>query len=155
MSEYGCWNHESSGFIFGRSSKSLNEFYILTEGDAVVRWNDQKQLKTPRCVSFHLMKNIDIDAKQEVNHVITYEEIARFAVVFGIVHPKYLKTKLAEYNIAIITINDSTNKLEKIKPLKLTQSTNNYKNYNHKIIQHNIFNYISNHPEEKTNLKND
>eukprot|EP01084_Bolivina_argentea_P005645 10636_1 len=102
MSEYGCWNHESSGFIFGRSSKSLNEFYILTEGDAVVRWNDQKQLKTPRCVSFHLMKNIDIDAKQEVNHVITSEEIARFAVVFGIVHPKYLKTKLAEYNIAII-----------------------------------------------------
>eukprot|EP01084_Bolivina_argentea_P317355 550218_1 len=38
MSEYGCWNHESTGFIFSGSSNSSNLFYILTEGDVVIKW---------------------------------------------------------------------------------------------------------------------
>ncbi len=59
MSEYGCWNHESTGFIFSRSLKSPNIFYILTEGDAVVKWNEHhKQFEKSRCISFHFMKNI-------------------------------------------------------------------------------------------------
>eukprot|EP01084_Bolivina_argentea_P112539 200715_1 len=127
MSEYGCWNHESTGFIFSRSLKSPNIFYILTEGDAVVKWNEYyKQFEKSKCISFHLLKNIDTD----IQNGLVSNEVARFTAVSCTVHPKYLNDKLSEYNIAIITIKDSANKLEKIKPLKLTQSTKHYKNYN-------------------------
>eukprot|EP01083_Nonionella_stella_P237160 832230_1 len=109
MSEYRCWNHESTGFIFCRSLKSPNIFYILTEGDAVVKWNEHnKQFEKSRCISFHLMNNIDNDTQ---NGFVS-QETARFKAVTCTIHPKYLNDKLAEYNIAIITINDSTNKLE-------------------------------------------
>eukprot|EP01084_Bolivina_argentea_P038095 70446_1 len=135
MSEYGCWNHESTGFIFSGSSKMSNLFYILTEGDAVIKWNEHcKGFQRPRNVSFHLFQNNDIGANDEIDNIMPSEEIARFSAVKCTVHPKYLKDKLADYNIAIITINDRENKLEKINPFKLCDSSKNHKHYNKAIV---------------------
>ena len=128
QSSFGNWVHCATGFIFKHSLQSNdNVFHILTGGNTIVNWYEDKKYCLPDNISFHISKNLDIT--YENNGMLPAKELSRFTVIDWKVHPKFLENKSPYHNIAIVEALDKENTLKKVKPLKLCKSTKDYKNY--------------------------